>query len=185
LGYHHNNIVIRLADQRILVLSLRFEHGQRVALFIQQQEVDEVFLGFFKVQAQLVDLSRGDLDVRLKDDVGFAFRIIKKAPAGFFEKLIDLDSSLGFFLSHLVYVRVPYARGCYRLLRRNDTMYPVHGYMFASLHFSSCAIIDMSGLASVATCSSILGQALIRRSEATPATQQPGIDQIPSRVRGL
>ena len=89
-----------LADQRVFVLRLGFEHEQRFAAGVEQQEVGEAVAGFLEVFAEFVNLGLAQLDVGFERDVGFAVRTVEEAPAGFFEQLVDLDAGFGFLGGH-------------------------------------------------------------------------------------
>ncbi|MDR3323779.1 MAG: hypothetical protein LBS89_06215 [Zoogloeaceae bacterium] len=100
-----------LADQRIFVFRLGFQHQQRKVFFIQQQEVDKTVAGSFKIPAQIVDFVRGEFDVGFQRDVGLSRGIVEKASACGFKQLVDLDSGLGFFGGGHIWICVVRAGG--------------------------------------------------------------------------
>ena len=89
-----------LADQRILVFGLGFEHKQRFAVFVEQQEVDEAVAGLLEVFAEFVDGVLRQLDIGFERDVRRAGVVGEKTPAGVFQQSVDLDASPGFFRRH-------------------------------------------------------------------------------------
>ncbi len=93
------------ADERVLVFGLGFEHNQREALFIKQQEVDKALAAGLVISTHGIHLCLGDLDVGLQRDVGFALWGVKKPPTSGLQQVIDLDPGLGFFGGHSHIVR--------------------------------------------------------------------------------
>ena len=89
-----------LADQRVFVFGLGFEHQKRLAGIVEQQEVGESVARLLEVLAEFVKRGLAQLDVRFQSDVGAAGGVVKKTPAGFFKQLVDLDTGFGFLGGH-------------------------------------------------------------------------------------
>jgi hypothetical protein len=53
-----------------------------------------------EVIAKRIDGCLGQFDLGFKNDVRLTRGVIEEAPAGFFQKLVDLDASFGFLCRH-------------------------------------------------------------------------------------
>ena len=89
------------ADQRIFVFGLGFEDDEGEAFFVQKQEIDEAFAGFFKVIAECVQCLGSECDFRLKLNIGRATIVGEETPICCFKQLIDFYSGSGFFSGHV------------------------------------------------------------------------------------
>ena len=86
-----------LAHERIFVLGFGFEHDEREALFVEQEEVNEALDRFLEILTEVVERLLGERNARFELDVRWAFRVREEAPASVFEQLVDFDAGGGFF----------------------------------------------------------------------------------------
>lgn len=70
-----------LANKRVLVFRLGFEHDEREALLVEQEEVDEAIRRLLEVLAEAVKVALADFDCLLKLDIGGFSAFREEAPA--------------------------------------------------------------------------------------------------------